>query len=108
MTNISFSNIDFNTPVGEYLEVMISRLPNGAKLVIQALAKRGYNKEDLSLKAGVRRGELNFAVCWVEGLGLVEFDKSGRQKFYKLTTLGELAFEKFNNLFLELKDEEKE
>ena len=87
---------------------MVSRLPNAAKLVIQALSKKAYNKEDLSLKAGVRRGELNFAVCWVEGLGLVEFDKSGRQKLYNLTSLGEMAYQEYRDLFHDLKDEQRD
>ena len=39
-----------------YLEKMITNLPNGPKLVMQALSKKDWNKEDLSLRARVRRG----------------------------------------------------
>ncbi|MBO7745806.1 hypothetical protein I8J29_16480 [Paenibacillus sp. MWE-103] len=89
-----------------YLEKMISNLPNGPKLVMQALSKKDYNKEDLSLKARVRRGELNFAVCWLEALGFAEFNSSGRQKLYSLTPLGLAAFEKFNELFMDITEDE--
>lgn len=88
-----------------YLEKMIKNLPNGPKLVMQALAKRDWNKEDLSLKSGVRRGELNFAVCWLEALGFAEFNSSGRQKLYSLTPLGQKAFEMYNSLFLEIAED---
>jgi predicted transcriptional regulator len=91
-----------------YLQKMISYLPNGPKLIMQALSKGDWNKEDLSLKSGVRRGELNYAVCWLEALGLAQFNSSGRQKLYSLTPLGKSAFEQFNKLFKEIKKEERD
>ncbi|MFC5402438.1 hypothetical protein [Cohnella soli] len=90
-----------------YLEKMIKNLPNGPKLVMQALSKKDWNKEDLSLKSGVRRGELNFAVCYLEALGLAEYNSSGRQKLYKLTPLGVSAFEMYNALFMDIKEEDE-
>ncbi|MGU3473146.1 hypothetical protein ACLBWT_18610 [Paenibacillus sp. D51F] len=89
-----------------YLEMAVKNLPNGPKLVMQALAKRDWNKEDLSLKSGVRRGELNFAVCYLEGLGFAGYDKSGRQKLYTLSPLGRRAYEMFNESFHDIKNEE--
>jgi predicted transcriptional regulator len=91
-----------------YLEKMVQNLPNGPKLVMQALAKKDWNKEDLSLKSGVRRGELNFAVCWLEALGFAEFNNSGRQKLYSLTSLGKQAFEQFNPLFHDLAEDDRD
>lgn len=90
-----------------YLEEMIRNLPNGPKLVMQALSKRDWNKEDLSLKSGVRRGELNFAVCYLEALGLAQYNSYGRQKLYSLTPLGASAFILFNQLFLDIKEEDE-
>lgn len=90
----------------DYLEKMIKNLPNGPKLIMLALSKKDWNKEDLSLKSGVRRGELNFAVCWIEALGFAQFNSSGRQKLYSLTPLGQKAFEMFNPLFLDVTEEE--
>lgn len=89
-----------------YLEKMITNLPNGPKLVMQALSKKDWNKEDLSLRARVRRGELNFAVCWLEALGFAEFNSSGRQKLYSLTPLGHAAYEQFNALFMDITEED--
>lgn len=103
-------SFDFNIEgsLQPYLEKTIKNLPNGPKLVMQALAKKDWNKEDLSLKSGVRRGELNFAVCWLEALGLAEFDKSGRQKLYTLTPLGKRAYEQFNSIFHDIKEEDRD
>lgn len=101
-------NYDLDSKLHPYLKDMISNLPNGSKLVMQALSKRDYNKEDLSLKAGVRRGELNFAINWIESLGFVNYSTSGRQKLYKLTPLGEKVFKEFNEIFLTLKEENRE
>lgn len=102
------SSVDFEITgtLQPYLEKMIKKLPNGPKLVMQALEKKDWNKEDLSLKSGVRRGELNFAVCWLEALGFAEYNSSGRQKLYSLTPLGRDVFELYNTLFLEIKEED--
>lgn len=99
-------DFDIEGTLEPYLEKMIKNLPNGPKLVMQALSKKEWNKEDLSLKSGVRRGELNFAVCWLEALGLAEYEKAARQKLYRLTPLGVKAFQKYNLLFHEIKEEE--
>lgn len=96
---------DLNTPLQPYLRDMIKKLPNGAKLVMQSLSKQDWNKEDLSLNSQVRRGELNYAVCWLEALGLARYISSGRQKLYTLTPLGRLAYEEFNTEFHELREE---
>ncbi len=98
-------DFELNSALSPYLEKMISHLPNGPKLVMQALSKDDWNKEDLSLKSGVRRGELNYALCWLEALGFAEFNTSGRQKLYSLTPLGRKAFDKFNDLFFDIKEE---
>ncbi|QQZ64675.1 hypothetical protein JI735_33855 (plasmid) [Paenibacillus sonchi] len=93
---------------------MISNLPNASKLIMQTLDKmqssnkNSFNKEDLSLRSQVRRGDLNNALNWIEALGLVDYSSSGRQKLYSLTPLGVKAFEKFNDLFNTLRDEVRE
>lgn len=99
------SNFAIDGTLQPYLEAMIKNLPNGPKLVMQALAKNDkddYNKENLSLESRVRRGELNYAVCWLEALGLVKFRTNGKAKNYTLTPLGREAFDKFEPLFYEL------
>jgi predicted transcriptional regulator len=106
-TNLEI-NYDLDSKLHPYLKDMISNLPNGSKLVMQALSKKDYNKEDLSLKAGVRRGELNFVLNWIEALGFVLFTTSGRQKLYKLTPLGITVFEEFKPIFHELKEDNRE
>ncbi|MFX3639829.1 MAG: hypothetical protein ACE3L7_14435 [Candidatus Pristimantibacillus sp.] len=95
----------FDSHLGPYLEAMVTNLPNGSKLAVKALSKRDFNKEDLSLKAGVRRGELNYVLGWIEALGLVAYTTSGRQKLYKLTPLGLKAYEEFESIFHALKEE---
>lgn len=103
-----------NTPLEVYLETMISALPNASKLIMQtldkmqSLNKMTFNKEDLALKAQVRRGDLNNALNWIEALGLVSYSPSGKQKLYSLTPLGAEAYKKFNEQFLSLKDELRE
>jgi predicted transcriptional regulator len=101
-------DFDLQSSLQPYLEKMINNLPNGPKLVMQALSKKDWNKEDLSLKSGVRRGELNYAVCWLEALGFAEFNSSGRQKLYSLTPLGHKAYEQFNELFQQITEEERD
>ncbi|MEB9896713.1 hypothetical protein P4K96_25130 [Bacillus cereus] len=101
-------NYDLDSRLYPYLKGMVSNLPNGSKLVMQALSNKDYNKEDLSLKAGVRRGELNSALNWIEALGLVAFSTSGRQKLYQLTPLGEKAYKEFNDIFHSLKVDSRE
>ncbi|MGO4695533.1 hypothetical protein AB4Z50_14770 [Paenibacillus sp. 2TAB26] len=96
---------NMNTTLQPYLKEMIKKLPNGAKMVMQSLSKQDWNKEDLSLNSQVRRGELNFAVCWLEALGLARYISSGRQKLYTLTPLGRIAYQEFNVEFHELKEE---
>ncbi|MEK4439024.1 hypothetical protein [Paenibacillus sp. FSL K6-2862] len=99
------SAYDFNTPLKTYLQNMISQLPNGTKLILQTLEKADYNKDDLSLNARVRRGELNAALIWAESLGLVSYSTSGRQKVYSLTSLGKLCYEEFNDIITTLNEE---
>ncbi|MFD2614710.1 hypothetical protein [Paenibacillus gansuensis] len=89
-----------------YLEKMIMNLPNGPKMIMQVLAKDDFNKEDLSIESRVRRGELNFAVLWLEALGLAQYNSSGRQKLYSLTPLGQSAFKKYNHIFLHITEED--
>jgi predicted MarR family transcription regulator len=101
-------DFEFNSQLYPYLKEMIMNLPNAPKLVMQALSKKDYNKEDLSLRSGVRRGELNFALCWIEALGFVYYTTSGRQKLYSLTPLGKKVYEEFNDLFHTLKEEPKD
>lgn len=104
MTN----DFDLSMQLKPYLESMINNLPNAPKLVMQALSKKDYNKEDLSLESRVRRGELNYALCWIEALGFVRFNTSGRQKLYSLTPLGKTVYEEFRDLFHNLNEEQKE
>ncbi|MGP3788545.1 hypothetical protein [Paenibacillus sp. 1A_MP2] len=104
----SENNYDLNSPLHVYLKDMISKLPNATKLIIETLSKQDYNKEDLSLNARVRRGELNAALVWVESLGLVSYSSSGRQKLYSLTPLGKVCFSEYNDLFLTLNEEKWE
>ncbi len=101
-TEIDF---DFNSPIKDYLKLMISHLPNASKLVIQTLAIKSFNKEDLALKSQVRRGDLNTALNWIEALGLVGYTTSGRQKLYQLTPLGINCFDVFNDVFMNLKED---
>lgn len=101
-TTIDF---DLDSKLHPYLQAMISNLPNASKLIMQTLSQKDYNKEDLSLNARVRRGELNFALIWLESLGLVVYNTSGRQKLYSLTPLGKKVFEEFNDVFYTLKEE---
>ncbi|MDN4067560.1 hypothetical protein QYF50_06595 [Paenibacillus vini] len=103
---MSSFDFDLNSNLYPYLETMISKLPNASKLLMHALSTKDYNKEDLSLKAGVRRGELNSAIIWIESLGLVSYTIGGRQKLYSLTPLGIKAYQEFNNIFHSLKEEE--
>jgi len=105
---MSKTDVDYSldSTLEPYLKDMSSNLPNGSKLIMQALSEKDYNKEDLSLSAKVRRGELNFALNWIEALGFVDFSTSGRQKLYRLTPLGITVFEKFNSIFLSLKQEQ--
>lgn len=110
---VNMSNTDYKTTIDfdldsklhPYLQAMISNLPNASKLIMQTLSQKDYNKEDLSLNARVRRGELNFALIWLESLGLVVYNTSGRQKLYSLTPLGKKVFEEFNDVFYTLKEE---
>ncbi len=104
------TTIDFelDSPLEGYLKRMLSQIPNASKLVMQTLATKSFNKEDLSLQAKVRRGDLNTALNWIESLGLVGYSTSGRQKLYQLTPLGEKAYTKFNDLFTTLKEENRE
>lgn len=104
----SQNNYDLNSPLQDYLKDMISKLPNATKLIVQTLAKQDFNKEDLSLNARVRRGELNAALVWVESLGLVDYSSSGRQKLYSLTPLGRVCFDKYNEIFLTLNEEKRD
>jgi predicted transcriptional regulator len=99
---------DLNSKLHPYLQSMSTNLPNASKLIMQALSKSDYNKEDLSLNARVRRGELNFALNWIESLGFVAFSTSGRQKLYQLTPLGVKVFSEFNEIFLTLREENRE
>ncbi|WP_336775159.1 MULTISPECIES: hypothetical protein [unclassified Paenibacillus] len=89
-----------------YLKSMIEKLPNAPKLIMQTLSTRDWNKEDLSINSRVRRGELNYAILWLEALGLVKYTQSGRQKLYGITPLGEQAYEDFREIFMSLKEEE--
>ncbi|MCM3130513.1 hypothetical protein PUW24_00970 (plasmid) [Paenibacillus urinalis] len=98
-------SFDLSSELRDYLEKMITNLPNAPKLVMQSLSKKDYNKEDLSLESRVRRGELNYAVIWIEALGFVQYNTSGRQKLYSLTPLGIKVYEEFNELFHTLNEE---
>lgn len=104
------TTIDFelNSPLEDYLSRMIAQIPNASRLVMQTLANKSFNKEDLSLQAKVRRGDLNTALNWIESLGLVGYSTSGRQKLYQLTPLGVKAYNKFNDLFTTLKEETRD
>lgn len=107
MSNTNHSSeFELNSNLYPYLKAMISKLPNASKLLMQSLSKSAFNKEDLSLNARVRRGELNFALIWIESLGLVTYTTSGRQKLYSLTPLGEKVFEEFNDIFMTLNKED--
>lgn len=109
MSNTDLTNsYDLESKLYPYLKDMSSNLPNGSKLVMQALSEKDYNKEDLSLNARVRRGELNFALNWIEALGFVAFSTSGRQKLYKLTPLGKIVYSEFHDIFHNLKEESRE
>ncbi|AWP25209.1 MULTISPECIES: hypothetical protein [Paenibacillus] len=99
-------SFDLSSQLKPYLETMISNLPNAPKLVMQSLSKKDYNKEDLSLESRVRRGELNYALIWIEALGFVQYNASGRQKLYSLTPLGIKVYEEFNDLFHTLNEEQ--
>ena|SRR5690606_29199830 len=99
-------DFEFDSPLHPYLKAMISKLPSGPKLIMKTLANKEYNKEDLAIQSKVRRGELNFALIWIEALGLVDYNASGRQKLYGLTPLGRKAFEEFNELFEVPEDEQ--
>ncbi|WP_059040704.1 hypothetical protein [Paenibacillus rubinfantis] len=101
-------DFDLSMQLKPYLESMISKLPNAPKLIMQALSNKDYNKEDLSIESRVRRGELNYALCWIEALGFVQFNTSGRQKLYSLTPLGKKVYEEFNDLFHKMNEEQKE
>lgn len=105
---MSKPDVDYSldSTLKEYLKDMSSNLPNSAKLVMQALSDKDYNKEDLSLSARVRRGELNFALNWIEALGFVDYSTSGRQKLYRITPLGKTVYKEFNSIFLSLKEEQ--
>lgn len=104
------SSFDFelDSTLKPYLKKMVDNLPNGPKQVMQALSTKDWNKEDLSLNSRVRRGELNYAVCWLEALGFAEYNSSGRQKLYSLTPLGHKAYKEFNKEFHELREESRD
>ncbi|GKS12963.1 hypothetical protein YDYSY3_39630 [Paenibacillus chitinolyticus] len=93
------SNFQLDSSLHPYLKAMISKIPTSSKLVMKTLIEKPYNKEELSLNARVRRGELNEAITWVEALGLVEYTIAGRSKMYSVTTLGEEAYKEFDDIF---------
>lgn len=92
-------DFELNTSIDTYFKTMIPNLPKASKRIINALAENDYNKEVLSLKSRVRRGELNYAINWIEALGFVGYKTAGRAKLYTLTPLGKTVITEYENLF---------
>lgn len=104
--NVNY-DIDLNLPAEDYIKEIITKiLPNGPKLIMSALSKvDSINKDNLSLSAQVRRGELNYALGYLEALGFVGTIKQGKAVLCTLTPLGRKVYDKFAQDF-EISEEE--
>ncbi|WP_258297736.1 hypothetical protein [Paenibacillus peoriae] len=100
-------DIDLNLPTENYLkEIIINILPTGPKLIMKALSKVAtMNKDSLSLSAQVRRGELNYALGYLEALGFVGTIPHGKSVLCTLTPLGRKIYDKYTEDF-EISEEE--
>lgn len=97
MSEVKIEDVVFK----EYIQKRITDLPYGPKQVMKALdeSPEPLNKENLSLKSGIRRGELNYVVIWLEALAFIIYKSDGRQKLYSLTSLGQELYQKYTELF---------
>jgi len=77
-----------NTTLEEYLLQAGKRLPEKSENVLIALLEDRSSKEDLSLKAQVRRSSLDDIVNRLYTLGFLDIYSEGKSKICKITNLG--------------------